>query len=296
MKKEEVNNISKELLACIPELKKGEVAVYELLGGVNYNVIGSDNKPSVARVFPAIQKIINRAVIFDKGQDANIKIGYVISPGTKERDPRFGKIEFKSAAGSRIMVSDSKKERELYHFLELHPENQDNVNPDKSVPLGGYVFRRVKPEATAAEKLAESDKKLQAAAVLRQLTEDERRELARQFGLNSSVSEAEITLGIDELIRKDIRVAKTVTNLEFNTALKTNVLLEDAQKLKLIGYNAGEQHWAWGESNEKILGGFSGEPTESLKQWMASSDAGEKFHDKLKKEVASAHSKKGGKK
>lgn len=285
-----INDYSEQLLDMVPELKKGQSVTFELISHSVQEMINDDNSRQRIAAFPASQNVPNRDTIKDpfanNGKGDLIDIGYVTAQGTRNSDPQFGTILILGSKGGRLTLTSDAKDLALYRYLMLTNFNENSVNPEKSRPATGYIFRTVKPEATAAEKLEIFNKKLQAAAALTHLTEDEIRELARTFGLDSTRSEAEIMLDLNEMIQKDIRVAKTVTNLEHTTAIQMNVLLEDAQKNKVIAYNSEENEWNWVATGKKIIGQFAGDALDELKAYMVSTDAGEKFHDNLRKAVA----------
>jgi hypothetical protein len=295
MSKLEINDYSQELLDLVPELKKGQTVTFELIHNSVQELLNEDNSRQRIAVFPTAKFIPNRDTIYDawanKGKGDHIDIGYVTAAATRNSDPVFGSIQFLGVNAGRITLTADKKDLPLYRYLMLTNFNRDSVNPDKSEPTAGYVFATVKPEATAQEKLELKRLKNRASATIEILTESELLELAKYFGLNATRTEAEIKADLYDIAESE-KGAKVILSREAHTVIAVNALLEDAQKLKVIAYNPDENEWNWVDTGRKIIGQQAGDATESLKRFMAETDAGEKFHDNLKKAVESSRSKK----
>lgn len=279
----------KELVKWPKDAKGKDVAnvQYQLLHKPTMTVITPDNSPAVIPVFPGVN-IPYLDVIYDAGYADSVQIAYY----KQMRQPKPGQAGGPLPAFEQIffapeklgILTVTKADTKLFAFMELTNANKDSVNPDKIMPSIGYLFERVKPEATADDLVARKFEGMRVAAEISKLTHAERQQLAPNIGVNGALETNQLLLAMIEAAEKNPELAAGFLATETS---KLKALVAGAVKQKIIKYVADKQGWVNHTSGEVLvhIPPGTGEPVDLLVEFLQAAPAGKSIVAKLSAEV-----------
>jgi hypothetical protein len=153
------NNLSKEMKAAMPKLKKGEVKTFIKVNGVINKDPDSDWRAKMP-VSYCTEQIPTRARITDWHTGEFVDVG-VPEKWNKEEGviktrffmPGLGEHHF-MFTGMFSLSGDKPADVELYEFLAICPSNESNVQRDTSEPA---IFKEINVAATSRAMIEDTD-------------------------------------------------------------------------------------------------------------------------------------------
>lgn len=222
-------------------LKTGELVTYRLLG------VKPDPEPmNRGRLLGPSYQDIKSSFLVD-GEDGKV---YEISYGTKQdKDGNIVResVAFRKTEGLRITVNGSNpKDRLLYEFLEMHPQNAKNSERNNTIA----VFEREDEEAVAATDMENFSTLSQAIEAFNALSYSQISGIAEARGLDISTGEARITKAVKDFAMSFPNEFLKVAGGKGNNYID---LVKAAEKKRIIFMDLDVNAWKWSDSGDIIL-------------------------------------------
>lgn len=283
-----MKNVSEKLLKTIPQLKRGEIAVYELCS-IRYD------KKIQRHIIPASQMCLSTDRIFDPyagDQGEYVDINYII--GETPADPNsmrsttihLGEILFRRQNNGQIVIRGGDKRHEmLYTFLELCSWNENNARkPFHVSPLSGYIFKRLEPSKTASQKVDFNRSVRAAQDAIDTMSESKLRRVAKGLmlkGINQFSDDDEIRILLIDIAAK---TPDKILKLDEDTTIEVVAVVADAVDAGLIEKDFVNNRYAWCESKDTICSIIPGKtPEDSIRDFILTGSEGKEFFKSIRK-------------
>jgi hypothetical protein len=278
-----MKNVSDKLLKSIPQLKRGEIATYELCN-IRYD------KKIQRHIIPASKQVLSTDRIFDpyanEGKGDYVDISYII--GETPADPNsmrsttlhLGEILFRRQNNGQIVIrGGDKRDEMLYIYLELCNWNERNADKPYHVkPLTGYIFKRQEPAKTATQKVAFNRTVRQAQDAIDEMSEAKLRRVAKGLlmaGITEFSGEDEIRANLIDIAAKN---PDKILKLDEDTTIEVHASIADAIDAGHIQKDFVNNRWIWSESRDTICSIIPGKtPEDSIKDFIISNEDGKEF-------------------
>lgn len=232
------NNISKESMP--PKLKKGESAVFRLLG-----IRGNPSKPETYKC-PSHRGVPNCDRVYDPSTEEYVDLAYIKSVG-QGGSPVFGRIFFESASGGMITLrAGMRSEEELYEYLSLC--NYNSSNPHRSLDVSP-IFERLNPVANAENKRKARSTRRQALNIAADMNATTCREFAAAMGWDDGQELALLRDRIEEYA--DSKPTEFIKKSK-NKQNSLSALIARSQKAGEITFDTKTNSWKWRGSDEVV--------------------------------------------
>ncbi len=237
------NDVSKELIASIPKLKKGEIAKFKSL-----SIRPDDKSPRKFRG-PFIENITTKDVIWDKHKQEFVEIAFCDQAVTNKGDSYaiFKTIKFMAPTGEITCRGGVADEEYLYYFLML--TNQNISNEDRDVSRKAY-FQKVDREKEAKEKRKERNKRFDALTKATSMSPEEVRDFISATGGNDRQDLDILRNIVEEWADKHPEDFLQKTS-DVLSQLKATV--KRALDQGVIRFDKEQMRFFWGTGSEEIL-------------------------------------------
>ena len=232
------NNISKESMP--PKLKKGETAVFRLLG-----ISGSPSNPETYKC-PTHRGVPSTDRVYDPATDEYVDLAHIKSIG-KGGSPIMGRIFFERSSGGMITLrAGARTQEELYEYLSLCNYNASNAHRSSDVQP---IFERLNPVAKAESKRKTRSTRRQALNIAADMNASTCREFAAAMGWDDAQDLVLLRDRIEEYA--DTNPTQFIKKSK-NKQNSISALISRAQKSGEIIFDSKTNSWKWKGSDEVI--------------------------------------------
>jgi hypothetical protein len=240
------NNYSKKL--TVPILKRNETVQYRLLG---------ITKDEFGRwIIPAAKNVPTSDYVFDPGLGAKngikssgdyIDIKYITSVNA-QGEYQLGSIWFeRSTLGTLILRGGSKKDQDMYQYLEACNFNASNPHRDTSVRP---IFECINETKTATKKRQKREWVREAMNLAADMSDDEVKTMISALGKNE-VRPLDILR--DELEEFAMKDPKGFMSISSNKQKEIMATIKRGLDNNIISFNTEQSRFVWANNQEMIL-------------------------------------------
>jgi len=237
-KHQDWNDISKESMP--PKLKRGEKAVYRILG-----IKGDPARPETFKI-PSAVNVPGKDRVYDSTKDEYVDIANIKSVGVGGKMKCHSVWFQKEYNGVLVLDGSRRDDAEIYEYLELCNYNASNKNRSQDVKA---IFERVNPTAQAEEKRKTRSTRRQALNVAADMNAADVRDFAATMGWDDKQ---------DLVVLRDLIEDYADNNpTEFikkskNKQNSLSALINRAKKAGVLKFDNRSNGWKWADSNEVI--------------------------------------------
>ncbi len=232
------NNISKESMP--PKLKKGEKAIYKILG-----IKGDPSNPETYRI-PSAVNVPGKDRVYDSIKEEYVDIANIKSVGVGGKMKCHNVWFVKEYNGTLILDGSKRDDSEIYEYLELSNYNASNENRSEDVKP---IYARVNPTATAETARKTRTTRRQALNVAAEMSASDIRDFSALMGWNDNQDLVILRDLVEDYADKSpsefIKKSKNKQN-------SLSALINRADKASVIKFDGRSNGWKWADSNEVI--------------------------------------------
>lgn len=278
--KREYNNLSPQLLAKMPKLKKGEKMTFQVNGVRNDKITGKMICPKSVRI-PSTDRIYDPWGLsgLDKNGDpihegAFVDIAYIQREKPAPKDSsrssvtELGKIVFTNTTAGVIDIIGGKRDREkMMMFLFFTNKNTSNKDKEWFVePDGKQQFHLVERTVKAKASLSEEKKKDSAVAVIMKMEVEEVDKIAAGLipNIHNQLSFEEKVMKLRTIAMKD---PNKILGLSKDVETSSIAFIEDCFSAGLIEIDKSKNQILWSDDKVKLCSIKGTTPHNSLKRY-----------------------------
>ena len=237
-KHQDWNDISKESMP--PKLKRGEKAVYRILG-----IKGDPSRPETFKI-PSAVNVPGKDRVYDSTKDEYVDIANIKSIAVGGKMKCHSVWFQKEFNGVLILDGARRDDAEIYEYLELCNYNASNANRSQDVKA---IFERVNPTAQAEKKRQTRSTRRQALNVAAEMNAQAVRDFAASMGWNDKQELVVLRDLVEDYADANptdfIKKSKNKQN-------SLSALINRANKSGVIKFDARSNGWKWADSSEVI--------------------------------------------
>lgn len=269
-KHQDWNDISKESMP--PKLKRGEKAVYRILG-----IKGDPSRPETFKI-PSAVNVPGKDRVYDSLKEEYVDIANIKSVGVGGKMKCHSVWFQKEYNGVLVFDGSRRDDAEIYEYLELCNYNASNRNRSQDVKP---IFERVNPTEQAEKKRKTRSTRRQALNVAAEMNAADVRDFAATMGWDDKQ---------DLVVLRDLIEDYADTNpTEFikkskNKQNSLSALINRAKKSGVLKFDNRANGWKWADTNEVICNVARGtDKVESLVVHITESSNGSEIIKTLQK-------------
>jgi len=227
----------------LPSLKKGETALFRILG------IKDDPVNKGRKIIKSAQNVPANDTIFDptSKEERTVNMAFIVSVGP-QNTPNYGEIWFDQQTMGHIILSGNKmRDRELYTYLTLCNFNSSNKDRDTSRKA---IFERVDEGAIAETRNKARSIRKEAMNIAAEMTPAELREFVA--GMNKDENQPEEVLRdiVGEVAEKSSEYFMSMNKSEDR---KIRAEVKYALQSKLITFVKTSRKFKWVATGDEIV-------------------------------------------